>query len=87
MNVPLSSKTLNDLSKNVRDTFMDIVNREANPHLIKSCYFPEEAVYIISLPEAKTVFVFDIIISISSNTIFVLYIIWHCLCWLIKRNI
>ena len=53
------SQPLNDLSKNVRDTFMDIVNREANPHLIKSCYFPEEAVYIISLPEAKTVFVFD----------------------------
>ena len=50
---------MNDISKNVRDLFMDDVNREANPHLIKSCYFPEEAFYIISLPEAKEVFVFD----------------------------
>jgi hypothetical protein len=53
------SQPLNDLSKNVRDTFMDIVNRENNSELIKSCYFPEAAFYLISLPEAKEVFVFD----------------------------
>ena len=53
------SQPMNDISKNVRDLFMDDVNREANPHLIKSCYFPEEAFYIISLPEAEEVFVFD----------------------------
>ena len=53
------SQLLNDLSKNVRDTFMDIVNRESDFSLIKSAYFPEEAIYIISLPEAKTQFVFD----------------------------
>ena len=53
------SQPMNDMSKNVRDTFMDIVNREASPHLIKSCYFPEDAIYIISLPESKQVFVFD----------------------------
>ena len=53
------SAPMNDLTKNVRDTFMDIVNREANLDLIKSCYFPDSAIYIISLPEAKTQFVFD----------------------------
>jgi hypothetical protein len=53
------SAPMNDLTKNVRDTFMDIVNREANLDLVKSCYFPDEAIYIISLPEAKTQFVFD----------------------------
>ncbi len=53
------SAPMNDLTKNVRDTFMDIVNREASLDLVKSCYFPDEAIYIISLPEAKTQFVFD----------------------------
>ncbi len=53
------SQPLNDLSKNIRDTFMDVVNREASLDLIKSCYFPEQAMYIISLPEAAEVFVFD----------------------------
>ena len=53
------SQPLNDLSKNVRDTFMDIVNREDDFGLIKSTYFPEGAFYLISLPDAKTQFVFD----------------------------
>jgi len=53
------SQPLNDLSKNVRDTFMDIVNRESDFSLIKSVYFPEEAFYLIHLPEAQTQFVFD----------------------------
>lgn len=53
------SQPLNDLSKNVRDTFMDIVNRESDFDLIKSVYFPENAFYLISLPEAQTQFVFD----------------------------
>ena len=53
------SQPLNDLSKNVRDTFMDIVNREDDFGLIKSVYFPEGAFYLISLPDAKTQFVFD----------------------------
>ena len=53
------SQPLNDLSKNVRDTFMDIVNREDDFGLIKSTYFPEDAFYLISLPDAKTQFVFD----------------------------
>lgn len=53
------SQPLNDISKNVRDTFMDIVNRESNFGLIKSVYFPESAFYLISLPEAQTQFVFD----------------------------
>jgi hypothetical protein len=53
------SAPMNDLTKNVRDTFMDIVNREASLDLVKSCYFPDEAIYVISLPEAKTQFVFD----------------------------
>ena len=53
------SQPLNDLSKNVRDTFMDIVNRESDLGLVKSCYFPEEAFYLISLPEAAQVFLFD----------------------------
>jgi len=53
------SQPLNDLSKNVRDTFMDIVNRESDFGLIKSVYFPEDAFYLITLPEAQTQFVFD----------------------------
>jgi hypothetical protein len=53
------SQPMNDLSKNIRDTFMDIVNRESDLSLVKSCYFPEEAFYLISLPEAAQVFVFD----------------------------
>jgi len=38
---------------------MDIVNRESNSSLIKSCYFPEAAFYLINLPEAKEIFIFD----------------------------
>lgn len=53
------SQPLDDISKNVRDTFMDIVNRENDFELIKSAYFPEDAIYIIHLPDAKTQFVFD----------------------------
>ncbi len=53
------SQPLNDLSKNVRDTFMDIVNRESNVDLIKACYFPEEAFYLISMPESQEIFIFD----------------------------
>jgi len=53
------SLPMSDISKNVRDTFMTVVNDESNLGLIKSCYFPEEAIYLISLPEAKTAFVFD----------------------------
>ena len=50
---------LGDLSKNIRDTFMDTVRREADLGLVKSVYFPDDAFYLISLPEAKTQFVFD----------------------------
>ena len=53
------SAKLNDLSKNIRDSFLGNVNRESNFSLIKSCYFPEKAFYLIFLPEAKTIYVFD----------------------------
>jgi len=53
------SQPLNDLSKNIRDNFMDDVGRESNFGLIKSCYFPDEAIYLISLPESEMAYVFD----------------------------
>ena len=53
------SAKLNDMSSNVRDTFVETVGRENNLSLIKACYFPEEAFYIIHLPEAAQIYVFD----------------------------
>ena len=53
------SQPMNDISKNIRDTFMDDVNRESDFGLIKSVYFPEDAFYLISLPEAGREYVFD----------------------------
>ena len=53
------SQPLDDISKNIRDTFMDDVNRESNFGLIKSVYYPEDAIYIISLPDAARQYVFD----------------------------
>lgn len=48
-----------DLSRNVRDTFVDDVNRESNKDAIRSCYFPEKAFYLIFLPEAGLSYIFD----------------------------
>ena len=53
------SAKLNDLSRNIRDTFVDNVGREQDFSLIKSCYFPEQAFYLVFLPEAKEIYVFD----------------------------
>jgi hypothetical protein len=53
------SAKMNDLSRNIRDTFIGDVSRESNLGLIKSCYFPEGAFYLISLPEAKKVYIYD----------------------------
>lgn len=53
------SAKLNDISKNIRDTFVDLVGRESNLGLVKSVYFPEQAFYLIFLPTAGTAYVFD----------------------------
>ena len=53
------SQPLNDLSKNIRDTFMSDVNAESDFNLIKSVYFPEDAFYLISLPDAGKQYIFD----------------------------
>ena len=53
------SAKMNDISMNIRDSFVNTVGRESDFTLIKSCYFPEKAFYLIFLPEAKEVYVFD----------------------------
>ena len=53
------SAKFNDMSANVRDNFVGTIGRESNLDLITACYFPEEAFYLIHLPEAAQVFVFD----------------------------
>lgn len=53
------SVPLTDITKNIRDTFVSIADREVNKDLIKSVYFPEEAFYLIYFPGVSTTYVFD----------------------------
>ena len=53
------SLPLDDLTKNVRDTFVNIAKRESNQDAIKACYFPDEAIYVITFPEATLSYIFD----------------------------
>jgi hypothetical protein len=48
-----------DLSKNVRDEFMNKVYGETNKEGIKGIYYEREAFYLIALPTVKEVYCFD----------------------------
>jgi hypothetical protein len=48
-----------DLSKNVRDEFMNKVYGETDKIVIKSVYYEREAFYLIALPTVKEVYCFD----------------------------
>lgn len=52
------SAPLSDLSKNVRDDMMKAVFNSSEAS-IKSCYSPENAFYLLSLPEAFITYCFD----------------------------
>jgi len=53
------SLPLDDLTKNVRDTFVNIAKRESDQGAIKACYYPDEAIYVITFPEAALSYIFD----------------------------
>ncbi len=51
------SMPMRDISKNVRSDLMDFVKQQSNP--IKSLYSPEEAFYLLTLPDSNTTYCFD----------------------------
>jgi len=53
------SSPIGDLSKNIRNTFVESINREEDKTLIRSCFFPEQAFYLLYLPSANIVYCFD----------------------------
>lgn len=63
------SAPLDDISKNIRDTFMSLVNQESDISAIKSTYFPEDAFYLVHLPDAQTQFVFDTKTTLEDATL------------------
>tara|TARA_S200002703_G_scaffold95463_2_gene82515 strand:+ start:1168 stop:2688 length:1521 start_codon:yes stop_codon:yes gene_type:complete len=52
------SLPLTDVSKNVRNKLMDIHAEQSTP--VRSVFSPEEAFYLLSLPDSNTVFCFDL---------------------------
>ena len=51
------SMPMRDISKNVRSDLMAFVGQQSNP--IKSLYSPEEAFYLLTLPDSNTTYCFD----------------------------
>jgi hypothetical protein len=48
---------MRDISKNVRNDLLALVDQQTNP--IKSLYSPEEAFYLLTLPDSNTTYCFD----------------------------
>ena len=77
---------LGDLSKNVRDEFMDFVDDETFAD-IKSVYHEREGLYAVSLPGENRVFVFDLKFPTPDETARVT--VWDAITphsWLARRN-
>ena len=51
------SMPMRDISKNVRNDLLTFVDQQTNP--IKSLYSPEEAFYLLTLPDSNTTYCFD----------------------------
>lgn len=51
------SMPMRDISKNVRNDLLALVDQQTNP--IKSLYSPEEAFYLLTLPDSNTTYCFD----------------------------
>ena len=60
------SMPMRDISKNVRNDLMELVSVQTNP--IKSLYSPEEAFYIITLPDSNTTYCFDMRTSLPDGS-------------------
>jgi hypothetical protein len=56
-----------DMSKNVRDEFMQKVNSETNKIGIKAVYSPLDAFYLVALPTVKEVYCFDLRASLEDG--------------------
>ena len=53
------SSPIGDLSRNIRNTFITQVDQQTDKSLIRSCFFPEEAFYLLYLPVSNIAYVFD----------------------------
>jgi hypothetical protein len=53
------SQPLNDISKNIRDVFLDAVRAEDTPENITSVYNPSDAFYLLNFPASGIQYVFD----------------------------
>lgn len=53
------AQPMNDLTKNIRDKFLEAVAQEVDLSNINSVYYPEGAFYLICLPASGIKFVFD----------------------------
>jgi|13_taG_2_1085334.scaffolds.fasta_scaffold07732_4 hypothetical protein len=53
------SQPLSDISKNIRDVFLDVVNAESSPENIKSVYNPDNAFYLLHFPTSNLEYIFD----------------------------
>ena len=54
------SAPINDISFNVRDDLVALVDSETNKEKIKAAYYPKDAFYILTLPTSKYVYCFDL---------------------------
>jgi hypothetical protein len=57
---------MRDISKNVRSDLMNFVDQQTNP--IKSLYSPEEAFYLLTLPDSNTTYCFDMRTSLPDGS-------------------
>jgi len=53
------SQPLNDISRNIRDVFLDTVRAEDSPENITSVYNPSDAFYLLNFPASGIQYVFD----------------------------
>jgi len=60
------SMPMRDISKNVRNDLLTFVDQQTNP--IKSLYSPEEAFYLLTLPDSNTTYCFDMRTSLPDGS-------------------
>ena len=60
------SMPMRDISKNVRNDLLALVDQQTNP--IKSLYSPEEAFYLLTLPDSNTTYCFDMRTSLPDGS-------------------
>ena len=62
------SLPMRDVSKNIRNDLLTLVDREVDKNNIKSGYSSEEAFYLLTFPTSNTVVCFDIRSSLPDNS-------------------